>query len=110
MVGGCGMAEDRLGPLVRYVKIFNIVAGILLVGGTIVLVGALLLRSMGGSDDRAGETVTLGVAPGDLLFDSSISEDRLLLAFETPEGGRYLLIVDAETGQTLKRIDLAEER
>ena len=98
------MAEDRLGSFVRYVKIFNVVAGILLVGGTIVLAATLVSRATGGGSGEARTRVALPLAAE--LVDAALDGDRVLLTLQDAEGSTYLLIVDSDDGSVIKRLDL----
>ncbi|MCB1970693.1 MAG: hypothetical protein H6851_13995 [Geminicoccaceae bacterium] len=103
------MAGDRLVSFERYVKIFNLVAGILLVGGTAFLIGTVVVRAMGSGDAQRTDDATLAIPAGATLVDTALGDDRLLLTFDDGSGGKFLLLVDARSDTIIRRIDLVPE-
>lgn len=92
----------------RYVKLFNVVAGVLLVVGTLVLVGALVVKSS--SDDEAEVATmpapapasgdlpqTLEIPAGSRILESDLDDGQLILLVEPPQGGRIVYVVDLAT-------------
>lgn len=103
------MAQDRLGSFERYVKLFNLVAGILLVAGTAVLIGTVVVRAMGKGDRQTTGNATLQLPENTMLIDSALDENRLLLTLEHADGSRFLLIIDSADATIIRRIDLVRQ-
>lgn len=67
------------------IKIFNIVAGVVLIVGVIVL-AALLAARAGGPVERSGVTRIIELPPGYSVDALSGTDDRLALAIRGPDG------------------------
>ncbi|MEZ5823790.1 MAG: hypothetical protein R3C97_03305 [Geminicoccaceae bacterium] len=84
------MAQDRLGSFERYVKMFNLVAGIILVVGTAFLIGTFVVRAMGKGEQATGGDAVLALPAEARLVDTAVGDNRLLLTLEASDGSRFL--------------------
>jgi len=95
---------------VRALKIAVIVMGVLLVVGTVVLIGAIAARvSHKGSESampRAFVAQPIDLPAGSRIEAMTAGPDRLVLNLLLADGTRQLLILDLATGQRLGTIPL----
>jgi hypothetical protein len=95
---------------VRALKIAVIVMGVLLVVGTVVLIGAIAARvSHKGSEPampRAFVAQPIDLPPGSRIEAMTAGPDRLVIDLLLADGTRQLLILDLATGQQLGTIPL----
>lgn len=94
----------------RAVKLFNVVAGILLIGGTLVLVASLIFRKT--SDEpvasqsvipqaplsSALEAIWLDARPGSRIVASELAREHALITTEDADGARQVFVVHLATG------------
>ena len=94
----------------RALKIAVIVMGVLLVVGTVVLIGAIAARvSHKGSEPampRAFVPQPIDLPPGSRIEAMTAGPDRLVIDLLLADGTRQLLILDLATGQRLGTIPL----
>jgi len=92
----------------RAVKIFNVVAGILLVVGTATLVGTLIIRASGDRQPDGGsvpqasrdnQVMLLPVPQGSRIVDSTVDGETVLLILETPDDAQLAVAVQLGTGR-----------
>ena len=97
----------------RALRLLVIVLGVLLVGGTLALVVAIIVRSPHPSESRVPDAVRL--APYDTVVDlpagaviQSIQPagDRVLVHLVLPSGRQLLVVLDAGSGQRRGTIEL----
>ena len=100
-----GMAQDD--KFLRTVKLFNVVAGILLVLGTLVLVGALIYRASGDDESQTPVSTVADIAPGKILLNAgaksritgaSSSDGHALITTEDADGKQRVFAVELSTG------------
>ena len=94
----------------RALKIAVIVMGVLLVVGTVVLIGAIAARvSHKGSEPampRAFVAQPIDLPPGSRIEAMTAGPDRLVIDLLLADGTRQLLFLDLGTGQRLGTIPL----
>jgi hypothetical protein len=83
-------------PFMRMVKIFVVVAGVLLVAGSITLVALLITRGTGGGSRSASFDQTLPVK-GEILSIETQGDTLAILVEQ--DAVRIVVLVDAETGK-----------
>ena len=92
----------------RAVKIFNVVAGILLVVGTATLVGALIIRASGDDEpeatpvqqmDAGHKALQLPAPAGSRIVESHVDGNTVLLILETAEAAQIAIAVELKSGR-----------
>lgn len=100
----------------RALRLLVIVLGVLLVGGTLALVGAIIVRSQHGSESR-GEprAATSKAAPYDTVLDlpagavvQSLQSagERLIVHLALPDGRQEIVVLDLGSGARRGTIEL----
>ena len=94
----------------RALKIAVIVMGVMLVVGTVVLIGAISARVSHKPAEPATKpgfvTQPIDLPPGARIEAMTAGSDRLIIDLLLPEGTRQLLVIDLATGQRLGTIPL----
>ena len=80
------------------VKLFNVVAGVLLVFGTVALVWLMATRGPTGGDDNALILRPTTLAQGERLLGVAAYADGLALLVARADGGREVRYLDAQGG------------
>ena len=89
--------------MLKAVKLFVVVAGLLIVGGTATLIRQLVKR--GGEAARArpamvtGEPLGIALPPGGEITQVAAANGQLLLLGRSPSEGQFLLVVDSASGE-----------
>jgi hypothetical protein len=95
---------------VRALKIAVIVMGVMLVVGTVVLIGAIAARVSHKPAEPATKpdfiTQPIDLPPGARIEAMTAGSDRLIIDLLLPDGTRQLLVIDLATGQRLGTIPL----
>ena len=110
------MAAAQDDKFLRAVKLFNVIAGVLIVVGSLVLVTALVLRA--GNDEEAaveetaaalpaGDPIELGLPVESKVLSTQLRGDRALLHVALPSGAERLLAIDLVAG-TFREIRLSD--
>lgn len=95
----------------RAVKIFNVVAGILLVFGTATLVGALIIRASGDDEpeeapvrqaDAGHQALELPAPAGSRIIESHVDGKTVLLILETADAEQIAIAVELDSGRITK--------
>ena len=101
----------------RGLKALVIILGVLLVGGTVTLVGAIIWRGShrGAVDSAAAPPLgtpgkpfetTLDLPAGATVASTDVAGERLVLKLALPDGRQQIVIVDIRTGARLGTIEL----
>jgi hypothetical protein len=86
-------------------KAFVIGAGILLVGGIVVLTAVVVMRASGGGFDPAPAGPVDLALPAGARVDQVVADDERILVLGTgADGKQFLAIVDIGTGERLRLI------
>jgi len=95
-----------LAPKTQALKLVVIVLGVLIVI-CLIIVGVTIYNRATSLAERPAEigTVTLGLAPHCEIAETSAGEGRLYLRLAPAEGCPLLLILDAQDGEVLGRIE-----
>lgn len=85
---------------------------LLVIGMTVLLVGGLVLLAVGMARTASKMSAELGDVPvsvpaGSSLIGVTADSGRLYLALRHGDGGQEVLVLDAASGRTLGRLDLA---
>lgn len=94
----------------RALKILVVVLGVLLVGGSVVLVVALVGRVQRGPSTPVNADalapVRSALPPGSRIVATELSGDRLLVRLALPDGGETLVLFNARNGAQIAVIEL----
>lgn len=103
-------SPDPMSPALRVLKVFVIVAGVVLIFGTIaffVLLAKKRSADLAALEERQeGPPVAVALPTGSSLADLRLDGDRALLILDGADGARFLLWLDLETGQRLSLLRL----
>lgn len=90
--------DDRL---IRSLKVFVVVAGVVLVLGTGLLVGLLVQRGQGPRDELAAPPPAAGTLalPAEARISQVLSAGNQLVLLGDGPDGRFLAVVDLATGR-----------
>jgi hypothetical protein len=95
---------------VRALKIAVILMGVMLVVGTVVLIGAIAARVSHKPDEPATKPAffpqPIDLPPGARIEAMTAGPDRLIIDLLLADGTRQLLVIDLATGQRLGTIPL----
>jgi len=89
------------------IKIFNVVAGILIIVGVVTLVWLLVQRGTG-SSGQVGSALQSAIPVDGRIAEMIAAGDHALLLLETPEGGQTLLILNPNRPAGLATIRVGE--
>jgi len=84
----------------KLVKVFVVVAGVVLVVGTALLIGLLVQRAGRAPADLAAPS-PLRIPPAMRVEEVTLGGERLLLTLRDSQGVLHLLVVDAASGRTV---------
>jgi hypothetical protein len=100
----------------RALRLLVIVLGVLLVGGTLALVGAIIMRSQHGSESRGEPRAAASTAaPYDTVLDLPAGAvvkslqpagERLVVHIALPDGSQQIVILDLGSGARRGTIEL----
>jgi hypothetical protein len=92
----------------RGLKVLVIVMGVMLVGGTAVLIAAIIARSNRAADVRSPrfEHAVIELPEGARVLGTETAGDRLVVRIALAAGGEQLLLIDVRTGERLGTIEL----
>jgi len=93
----------------RALKVLVVVMGVLLLGGTAVLIAAIIGRAGNrAADARASrfERAVVDLPDGARVLGVETSGDRLVVRVALEAGGEQLLLIDARNGARLGTIEL----
>jgi hypothetical protein len=93
----------------RFLKVFVILGGILLLAGTVFLVVLLVLRIGGNTPMVRPLPAEVALPPGTKVEQMELDGERLVLLVEDREGRQLLLMVHAITGERLGLLELRPE-
>lgn len=110
---GTAPAGDPMEPWLKVLKVYVVVAGVLLLIGAAVFVYLLLERR---EADRAAETArasapaqAISVPAGARVVDLRFEQGRALTLLEADDGRSYLMLVDLASGRRLGLVVLEPE-
>ena len=89
-----------------FVKGIVIGMGVLIVAGFIVVAVTLVMRMQGMAEPEKAYSTTLSLPAGMEIAESAMADGRILLRLAAADGGSWLMIVDARTGEEQGRIRL----
>jgi Flp pilus assembly protein CpaB len=96
----------------RALRLLVIVLGVLLVGGTLALVGAIIVRSQHGAESRAAapkgmpyDTV-LDLPAGAVVQTLQTAGERLIVHIALPDGRGEIIVLDLDSGARRGTIEL----
>lgn len=87
--------------LLRAAKVFVVVAGVLIIGGTATLIAMLVKRGVALPGRAAAEptaATAVELPPGGEILQASIEAGRLVLLGRMPDGGQFVLVAELATG------------
>jgi hypothetical protein len=93
----------------RGLKLLVVVMGVMLVGGTAVLIAAIIARAGNrAADTRASrfERAVIELPEGARVLGTEAAGDRLVVRIALAAGGEQLLLIDARNGERLGTIEL----
>jgi hypothetical protein len=104
----------KLAGSMRALKILVGVMGVMLVGGTALLIAAIIDRArhrappvpVAAVPGHAFDHAAVALPPGARVLTTELAGDRILVRFANAAGGETLLLLDARTGARLGTIDL----
>ncbi len=108
-----GRATPNVDNVPGVLKAFVIAGGVALLIGVILLAALIMLRAGGGSERAStppAEPVDLALPAGARVGQVVVDGRRLVLLAEGPDGGQYLAVVDALSGERLSLIRIIPAR
>ena len=90
----------------RTLKVLVVVMGIMLIGGSAVLVAVIAGRLSHKGGTPRSFAAALDIPRGARIEAMAAGADRLVLAMVLPEGGRQLLVIDLTTGTRVGTVEL----
>lgn len=100
----------------RALRLLVIVLGVLLVGGTLALVGAIIVRSQHGSESRSGPPAissmaaaydtALDLPAGAVVQSLQTAGERLLIHLVLSDGRQQIVVLDLASGARRGTIEL----
>ena len=95
-------------PSEKTLKRIVIILGVLIVGGFAVVVGTIIVRSLGGSPDQASEqsTTSFAIPDGAKILGGSRNGETIIFYFETLEGVEMVVVVDTRTGAVIGELEM----
>jgi hypothetical protein len=93
----------------RSLKLLVVVMGVLLVGGTVALVAAVVMRGRSGAVAalaRPPAATVVALPAGARVVATEMSGDRLLVRLALAQGGEQLVIFNLATGARITTIEL----
>lgn len=95
-------------PSEKTLKRIVIILGVLIVGSFAVVVGTIIVRSLGGSPDQASEqsTISFAIPDGAKILGGSRNGETIIFHFETLEGVEMVVVVDVRTGAVIGELEI----
>ena len=97
--------------LLRALKVFVVVSGVVIVAGTATLIWLLVKRGASVATAPAavpaGQPATIELPPGGEVTQLAGSGSRLLLLGRSPRQGQFVLVVDLASGERRRLLRLA---
>ena len=93
---------------IQFLKFLVIAMGVLIVAGVATL-GVTIANRVAALGDAAGapsERIAVSLPDGARIVETTLSEDRLALRLDTPDGPE-ILIVDIATGALLSTVEIS---
>lgn len=97
-------------PSEKTLKRIVIILGVLIVGSFAVVVGTIIVRSLGGGPDLASEQSTaatdFAIPDGAKILGGSRNGETIIFHFETFDGIEMVVVVDVRTGAVIGELEI----
>lgn len=90
------------------VKGLVIAMGVIIVGGLVVIVATLVMRSGPSADDAPTEKSEVMLGAGERLAEASLSRGQMLLRIELPNGDTRLEVRDFKNGRVVATVQVKQ--
>jgi uncharacterized protein DUF6476 len=93
----------------RALKVMVVVMGVMLVGGTALLIAAIIARSSYRAAEAGAnrfERAVIDLPEGARVLGAQAAGDRVVVRIALQAGGEQLLLIDARNGERLGTIEL----
>jgi hypothetical protein len=91
----------------KAVKGLVIGMGVLILVGFVVVAVTLVMRAQGGREAKAPFQNMVRLPAGGQIIETRLSDDRILLRVRNADGAEALIVLDADNGQEMGRLNVA---
>ncbi|MEE8258241.1 MAG: hypothetical protein V3R20_00970 [Sphingomonadales bacterium] len=97
-------------PSEKTLKRIVIILGVLIVGGFAVVVGTIIVRSLGSGPDQPSDQTTaatgFAIPDGAKILGGSRNGETIIFHFETLDGIEKVVVVDTRTGAVIGELEM----